>query len=241
MKRKMLSIIVLTMIVGCASAQKKWTYQLGVGGTYNSGNVNNIGFRHNGSAERNDSILSFSGDYKFMYSEEAHKPTNREFTAGIKFDLFQYDRFSPFFASNFITNHFKGYDAKTNVMAGAKLRLYTVPGVCDYSISAAFVYDFVKYTVQEDGLKDQLGRISLRAKIKHKFGDVVTLNHTTFYQPSVTTGFSDYIVTSSTKFENKIGTNFFLDLIFTYECRSVVPTGTKREDTYAEVGLRWKF
>ena len=240
MKRKLLSIIVLTILVGSVSAQKKWTYQLGLAGTYNSGNVNNIGLRQNGSVERNDSILSFSGDYKFLYSEEAHIPTNREFTAGIKFDVFQYDRFSPFFASNFITNKFKGYDAKTNVMAGAKWRIYTNDH-CDYSISAAFVYDFVKYTVEEDGLKDQLGRISLRAKIKHKIGDVVTLNHSTFYQPSVTTGFSDYIVTSTTKFENKIGKNFFLDLILTYECRSVVPTGTKREDTYSEVGLRWKF
>lgn len=246
MKKTIIYIIICSVVAlssHTAEAQKKWNFQFGIGGTLNSGNINNIGFRHEGSAARNDSVLAFDSHYKFLYSEENHLATNRGVNGGIKFDIYQYNKFSPFFAYEFITNHFKGYDWKSSLIAGAKYRIYSLPGKCDYSISAAIVGDYVNYYVTDpaaDTLDGYVARISLRAKIKQKIGEGTNLNHTTFYQPSIL-DFNDYIITSVTKIENKLNKHLYLDFIFEYDYRSVVPQERSKYDIATEVAIRYKF
>lgn len=239
MFRKILLVTALLAIVATAGAQNKWKYQLGLGWNMNEGNVNNMSFNNTGSVDRNDSTLAFSANYKIIYSEQDKVETNKGFNAGLKFDLFQYDRWSPFFASEYINNKYKGYDYKVSLLLGAKYRIYTKPSVCDYSISGALVYDHVKY-VTDESLKPQVLRASLRFKVKQKIGDVVSLNHSTFYQPSFYDFGGDYIITSTTKFENKLGKNFFLDLVFNYEYRSLIPSDVlSHHDIETSVSLRW--
>ena len=246
MKKTVLSIVLpalLLLTAGSVSAQGKWKYELSLGGSLNSGNINNIGFKTDAAVNRNDSVLAFDGNLHYVYTEENHVATNNGFSGGIKFDVYQYDRWSPFFASEFITNHFKGYDLKVSILAGVKYRIFTIPGRCDYSVSAAFVGENVNYYVENplaDTLDGYVARISLRGKIKQRIGDHITLNHTTFYQPSVT-DFSDYMVTSITKIEDKLSTHLFLDFIFTYEYRSVVPESRSRADYSTNVAIRLKF
>ena len=151
-----------------AQQQAKWKCQLSLGGTYNSGNINNIGFRNSGSADRNDSTLAFNANYRLLYSEENHSATNRELGGGI------------------------------------------------------------------------VARVSIRPKAKQRIGESTMLNHTTFWQPSVT-DLSDFLVTSITKIENKLNRNLFLDIIFEYEYRSVVPPGRRRYDMFTEIALRLQF
>ena len=85
-----------------------------------------------------------------------------------------------------------------------------------------------------------MSRISLRGKIKQRIGESTQLNHTTFYQPSIT-DFGDYIVSSITKIENRLNQHLFLDIIFDFEHRSVVPEGRKKTDIATEVALRLSF
>ncbi len=237
--RKMF-VMLLVLAVGQVSAQKKWNYNFGLGGSLKSGNVNMITLTNTGGVERNDSTLAFSADYGIVYGEKDHEEYDKGLTANVKFDLWQYSRWSPFFSASYINNKYKGYNYKTSLLLGAKYRIYTSPK-CDYSISAAYVYDFVEYTKANDALKPQVSRISLRVKIKQKIGDGVSLKHTTFYQPSLMDFGGDFIVTSVTSLETKLSSNLFFDVNFNYEYRSLVPEGIKPQDITTGVSLKLKF
>ena len=253
--RKVLSIIILTTCVLTLSAQSKWSYNLGFGGELKSGNVNTTIFNNGGGIERNDSLVALSASYGIVYGMKDHVEYDKGLTATLQADLYQYDRWSPFILATYLNNKFKGFEFKTSLLGGVKYRIYTLPGVCDYSISAAYVSDWVQYfkydangqLAHDERLLPQVSRISLRLKIKQKISDYVNIKHTTFYQPSLmdlsglTSIKEDYIVTSSTTFENKIGKNIFLDLNFNYEYRSVVPEGVKNTDIITSASLRLKF
>ena len=245
MKNKPLAFAAILLLLSTASvsAQNKWKYDFSIGGTYNSGNISNIGLRNTGSVSRNDSILSMDASYRYLYTEEKREMTNQEFGGGAKIDLYQYSRWSPFLATDFVVNHFKGYDFKISFLAGAKYRIFTLPGKCDYSLSAAIVEDYVNYHITNpsaDTLDGFVARASLRAKIKQRIGESTHINHTTFYQPSVM-DLGDYIVSSVTKIENKLNKHLFFDIIFSYEYRSIVPEGRKRTDIATELALRLAF
>lgn len=233
-------LAVLLILSGTVSAQKKWNYQLSLGGNLQSGNVNAQTLNTSGSVSRNDSTLAFDAGYGIVYGEKDGEVYDRGLTANMKFDLFQYDRWSPFVSASYLNNKFKGYEYKVSLLGGVKYRIYTLPKVCDYSVSAAFVYDFVEYVGTTD-LATQMARLSLRLKIKQKIGNVVSINHTTFYQPSFTDFSGDYIVTSVTKFENKLSDKLFFDLGFNYEYRSLVPEGIEKQDIITTATLRLKF
>ena len=242
-KKALVTIAAIFLLAATVSAQSKWKYEFGLGGSLNSGNVSNMGFKTNANIDRNDSILAFNANARYLYTSEKEVTTNEGWGGGIKFDIHQYDRWSPFFASEFISNHFKGYDFKISFLGGVKYRILCSPGKYDYSISAALVGDYVNYYVTEptaDTLDGVVMRVSLRGKIKQSIGENTKLNHTTFWQPSVT-DFGDYLVTSITKIENKLNKHLFFDVIFEYEYRSVVPEGRKNYDIATEVALRLKF
>ena len=51
----------------------------------------------------------------------------------------------------------------------------------------------------------------------------------------------DFIISSITKVENKLNSHLFLDIIFEYDYRSVVPEGKSHYDVATEIALRLKF
>ena len=229
-------------------SQNKWHYNLGLGASLNTGNVNNCNLSNDASVNRNDSLVALDFHYKLLYSSLIHKEdagrqwetTNFEVNGGVKMDLYQYGKYSPFLACEMLTNQFKGYDLRLSGLIGMKYRLYVKPSVCDYSISAAFVYDWSDFT-DETVLPNNNYRISIRPKITQKLGENLSLYHCTFYQPSVL-DFSDFIVNSVTKLQTKITKMLFLDLSFTYEYRSRVPSDKYRKyDILSEVSLRFKI
>ncbi|MCQ2973671.1 MAG: DUF481 domain-containing protein [Bacteroidales bacterium] len=242
MKIQRIILIMSTLfIINSLEAQKKWNYEFEIGGSYNSGNVNNTNLKNSGNATRNDSLLTFTANYKLLYSKEDSVETNKGLNGEIKFDFFQYDRFSPFFSTEYITNKYKGYDFKLSSLIGSKMRIYQKKDTSDYSISLALTYDYVNYTTEEDKLKMEYYRLSLRPKIKQKLGNVVTLVHYTFYQPLLK-DWNDYIIQSTTKIENKISQKMYLDISFEYEYRSELPNDNyKKKDMTTEISLRIKI
>lgn len=248
--RKTLLVILFTLTSVTLSAQNKWIYRLGFSGEMRSGNVNTAIFKNDGRIERNDSIIALSANYGIGYGMKDKELYDLSFTSTLKADLWQYDRWSPFMLGTYLNNKFKGYEYKFSFLAGAKYRIYTVPKVCDYSISAAYVMDYTEYFAKDrnnDRFQPQVSRISLRFKIKQRISDVVSILHTTFYQPSLMNinGFKsvkeDYIVTSQTSFSNRIGRNVFLDINFNYEYRSLVPDKVKPHDITTSATLRINF
>lgn len=228
--------------------QRKWAYDLGLGTSLNMGNINNCNINNSASVVRNDSILAFDFHYKLLYSSLINKnnigneweETNFEVNGGIKIDYLQYGKFSPFLACEMLTNKYKGYDLKMSGLAGLKYRIYVKPSICDYSISAAFVYDWTDFT-DSTVLPNNNYRISIRPKIKQRLTENLTLLNLTFYQPSVL-DFDDYIIHSTTKLQTQITKKMFLDLGFSYEYRSRVPSENyKHHDIMSDVSLRLKF
>lgn len=247
-KTRLLLLILLIFSVLCVNAQNKWHYSVGLGASLNTGNVNNCNLSNDGSVTRNDSVIALDFHYKLLYSSLIHKAnvgqqwekTNFEVNGGVKMDLYQYGKYSPFLACEALTNQFKGYDLKLSGLIGMKYRLYVKPSVCDYSISAAFVYDWSDFT-DETVLPHNNYRISIRPKFTQKIAENLSLYHCTFYQPSVL-DFHDYIINSVTKLQTKITKMLFLDLSFTYEYRSRVPSESyKKHDILSEVSLRFKL
>ena len=238
--------ILLVFSVIYANAQNKWHYNFGLGASLNTGNVNNCNISHDAAVNRNDSLLALDVHYKLLYSsligknDQHWEETNFEVNGGVKTDLFQYGKYSPFLACEMLTNKYKGYDFKLSGLLGVKIRIYSIPSVCDYSISGAFVYDWSDFT-EETLLPNNNYRISIRPKIMQKLGENLTLSHITFYQPSVL-DFGDYIIQSTTKLQTKITRMLFLDLSFTYEYRSRVPSENfKKNDILSEVSIRFKY
>lgn len=223
--------LVLTLVFSAiiAKSQDNWVFRIGLGSSLYAGNINDLDVNHYASVTRNDSVVALDFHYKLLYSALIHKDdaerkwekSNFEINGGVKMDLYQYGRFSPFLACEMLTNKFKGYDLKVSGLAGVKYRIYTVPKVCDYSISAAFVYDWNNFT-DETKLRNNNYRISIRPKFRQKIGTNLSLYHCTFYQPSVL-DWGDYIVDSETKLETQLTKVLFLDLTFDYEYHSRVP------------------
>lgn len=242
-------IVLLTLASIQLFGQKKWDFDLGLGTTLNTGNVNNFNLTNNASVNRNDSLLAFDFHYKLLYSSikdesgpvhHQWKETNLEVNGGIKMDYLQYGRFSPFLACEILTNKYKGYNFKVSGLVGVKYRIYAKPEVCDYSISAAFVNDWTYFT-DPTALPFHNYRISIRPKIKQRLGDILTLSIISYYQPSIL-DFNDYHINGKAKLETKLTKRLYLDLAFTYEYRSLVPSDKyKHHDITSEVSWRLKF
>lgn len=239
----------LVACVGSVSAQKKWAWNFGVNGTLNSGNVNNANFVHNGGVDRNDSLLAFSANYKFVYGEQDKVTNNLGISGGVQFDVWQYDRWSPFVSDLMERNTYKGLDFKNAFLFGVKYRIITKPGVYDYSISGALVGDYTDYHFGDatasdanevDTLSGWKARVSLRFKVKQKISDGVNFKLTAFYQPNVF-DFSDYLVNGNASIDSKLNKNLSLSIGMSYDYKSVVPADKKNQDIMATVGLKWAF
>jgi len=224
-----------------ASAQGKWHYSFSLGGEYKSGNVNTFTFNNRGGIERNDSTLALDANYAIVYGQKDHVEYDKSLTGNLTFDIWQYNRISPFVAATYYNNKYKGYEYKLSFLAGAKYRFFSNKN-CDYSISAAYVYEYVDYfTTNTTILEPQVSRISLRFKMRHKINDAISVKHTTFYMPSVTNFTNDYIVTSTTSISSQLTQHLFLDVNFSYEYHNLVPENVQKQDIITSVTLRMKF
>ena len=238
-------IIILTLVVAIgASAQRKWNYHLGFGGELKDGNVNTITIRNDGTVERNDSTLAFDAGYAIVYGEKDKEVYDKSLAAHVKFDLWQYDRWSPFVSASYLNNKFKGFEYRLSALFGVKYRIYTNPR-CDYSISAAYVQDYTDYGDYSTSLEQMVSRLSLRFKMRHRIADNLMIKHTTFWQPSLMRPMKsladDYVISSVTTLSTQIAKHLSLDFIFDYEYHSLVPDGVKKQDIISSLSLRVDF
>lgn len=228
-----------------AECQNKWHYSLAFGGELKSGNVNTATFRNGGSITRNDSTLALDAGYAIVYSEKDKVVFDKSLTAHLKFDVWQYDRWSPFMSTTYFNNKFKGFEYRLSCLLGAKYRIFC-NSKCDYSISLAYVQDYTDYGANKtETLKALVSRMSLRFKIKQKIADNVYLKHMTFWQPSLmhpmTSMIDDYVILSTTSISTKISKHMTLDLNFIYEYNSLVPNGIENTDIITSVTFNLKF
>ena len=105
-KLRIVLFVLLFFSIISGQAQSKWHYNFGLGASLNTGNVNNCNISNDGAVNRNDSLIALDFHYKLLYSslidrngtDQHWKETNFEVNGGVKLDLYQYDKFSPFLA-----------------------------------------------------------------------------------------------------------------------------------------------
>ena len=243
MKKYCLILLTLATVL-TASSQNKWKYHLGLGGELKDGNVNIITIRNDGTVERNDSTLAFDGGYAIVYGEKDKEVYDKSLASHVKFDLWQYDRWSPFVSASYLNNKFKGFEYQLSALLGVKYRVFW-NSRCDYSISAAYVQDYTDYGNYSISLEKMVSRLSLRFKMRHKIADNVMIKHTTFWQPSLMKPLSsmadDYVISSITTLSTKITRHLSFDVSFDYEYRSLVPDGVQKQDIITSISLRVDF
>lgn len=243
MKKTLLILLALLATV-TVSAQSKWKYHFGFGGELKDGNVNTVTIKNDGSIERNDSILAFDAGYGIIYGEKDKEAYDKSLSANLKFDVWQYDRWSPFVSFSYYNNKFKGFEYRLSGLLGVKYRFYW-DKKCDYSLSAAYVQDYTDYGDRNTSLEAMVSRLSLRFKMRHKIADNVSIKHITFWQPSLMNPMhsitDDYVVSSITSLSTKITDHISFDVNFDYEYRSLVPDGVKKQDIISSVSLRVNF
>lgn len=243
MNRLIILALTLLLFLPLHAQQSKWRYQLGFGGTLKNGNVNSITINNDGAISRNDSIISFGANYAIVYGRKDHADYDRGLDCGLKVDLFQNGVVSPFLSANYVNNKFKGYEFKLSFLIGATYAFFKIPDRCKYSISAAFQYDLVEYVNASSNtqLSPQVARLSLRFKFRQKITDMVTINHVTFHQPSVTDFFGDFIFNTKTQIEFSVTKHIFFDFSISYEHRSVVPNNIKHYDAVTTASIKLKY
>ena len=243
MKTKRLIITALTILTAAtASAQlNKWNFTFGAGASDNSGNVDNFSLKNNSEVYYEDSTKCFSTKYKFIYQLENGHESNKGIDGSLNFDFYKIGEWSTFVAMAMTSNHYKGYDCKMSALAGAKYAFHYKTDTCEYSMSAALVYDNVNYTDEDTYLNRERWRFSLRPKIKQRLGDLLMFTFVTHYQPSIK-DFDDYIIHATVHLENKISKRVFLDLSYNYEFRSEIPSDKYRHyDSSTELTLKIKI
>lgn len=227
-----------------AQAEKKeklWNFELSLGASMNSGNVDNVDLKNGGAVTRNDSTVAVDVSYKLVYSRESGYETNKGIKGCAKVDFLQYNRWSPFLATEVFSNRHKGYDYQVGALAGLKHRIYSKADTCDYSISLAFVFDRVDYTPEESKLDDRNYRLSFRPKMKQRISDVLLLKAYVFYRPSLE-DFSDYIFEANGSLGVQVKKHFFVSLGVEYEYHSEVPADTyEHGDLSSELSFVVKF
>ncbi len=227
---------------GYSQEKSKWSGQITLGGSYYKGNVNKIDIRSLCNISHKDSVYELSGGYKAIYGTADKKESNRELSAYLKFDWKPYSVISPFAVFQYYTNIHKGYDYKMSGILGAKYTFYSKPKKCNYSISAAGMYSYEKYTPPGDPLEEvkpdhEKFRLSIRPKFKQNLGENITFKHYTFYQPNIE-DFNDYIIVSQTSLTSKLTKVLFLDFSFLYEFVSITPsTEIRKEDLSFVISL----
>ena len=105
-------LILLVFSVVSLNAQNKWHYNFGLGASLNTGNVNNCNLSNDAAVTRNDSVVALDIHYKLLYSSLIHKDdvgqqwetTNFEVNGGVKMDLYQFGKYSPFLACEVLSN-----------------------------------------------------------------------------------------------------------------------------------------
>ena len=153
--RKILILTIMVVATLTVSAQSKWQYTFSLGGEYKSGNVNTFTFNNKGGVERNDSILALDANYAIVYGQKDHVEYDKSLTGNLTFDIWQYNRVSPFVSATYYNNKYKGFEYKLSFLAGAKYRLFYNQNY-DYSISAAYVYEYVDYFTMTPGCRGEV-------------------------------------------------------------------------------------
>jgi putative salt-induced outer membrane protein YdiY len=214
-------------------------------GNLQTGNTDKASAAASAKSSVEDSIKEFSVEAKFAYSKNNGNVNQREFSGGLQFDYLPLSRLSPFARVEYYRNEFRKISGRYSALAGAKWRYFVHhrrgEPFCDYSISAAAIYENEDYTADAN-LKDaNRCRLSVRPKFKQRLMQNISLQLETYYKPNVI-DFSDYRTNAIAQLNFEVNRKVTLQVSYDYEYNSKPATAAvKPTDTALQLALEIKF
>ncbi len=205
--------------------------KISVGGNYQTGNTEKSGIIGTASIASVDSVKELSANGGFAYGENKSCVNQREYKLGGQYDYHPLSAFSPFLRFEFYSNEFRKINYRCSGLTGAKFRIYRKEDHCDYSLSAALLYDLENYTEDANQPNKERLRVSIRPKIRQKIMENIFLSAEMYYKPNLAE-FSDYMIYSIFNLNFKVNRYIFLKASYEYEYNNrPVTASVKKTDT----------
>ena len=202
-----------------------------IGVNSQTGNTDKSGVVATASFASVDSIKEFSANLRYAFGANNGVVNQREYLVGGQCDYHPLSRISPFVRFEFYNNGFRKISQRYSGLLGLKYRYFVYKQTSDYSISAALLYNFEKYTSDTDLSNTEKLRISIRPKFKQILMENIHLLAEVYYKPNLA-DFADYMIYSVTVLNFKVNRHVFLRASYEYEYNSHPATAkVKKTDT----------
>lgn len=213
------------------ASKSKIQSNITLGASSQTGNTNKSGITTTASFAAVDSIKEFSANLRYAFGENNGVVNQREYLAGGQFDYRPLSKLSPFVRFEFYNNDFRKISQRYSGLLGLKYRYFVYKHTSDYSISAALLYNYEKYTSDTNLPHTEKMRISIRPKFKQILMENIHLLAEVYYKPNLA-DFSDYMIYSVTVINFKVNRHVFLRTSYEYEYSSRPATAkVKKTDT----------
>jgi len=213
------------------SSKSKISSNVTFGANSQTGNTEKSGVFTTASFASVDSIKEFSANLRYAFGANNRVVNQREYLAGGQCDYRPLSRLSPFVRFEFYNNTFRQIAQRYSGLAGLKYRYFVYKRSSDYSISAALLFHYEKYTSETDLPDTGKMRLSIRPKFKQNLMENIHLLAEVYYKPNLA-DFDDYMIYSITTFNFKVNRQIFLRASYEYEYNSRPATAAvKKTDT----------
>jgi putative salt-induced outer membrane protein YdiY len=229
------------MIKSNRVSKAKLSARITLDGYYQTGNTDKSNVSGSVSLSSVDSIKELSFNGRYLYGKNEKTVNQKEYIAGVQYDYHPFSVVSPFLRMEFYKNEFQKINGRYAGMAGMKYRYFVKPGILDYSVSAALLFDIERYEPDVDSPGKERFRISVRPKFKHNLTDNIYLIAEAFYKPNIKR-FDDYIMCGNINLNIRVLTKGLLRLSYEHEYNNRPATNEiKKTDALLLVGLGVEF
>jgi len=226
-----LALVFLSLNVFSQNEKKKqWQFKTNLGFSYFEGNVEKLDTRFGIGLSRKDTIIEYASAYNFIYGELNGDKNNLVHDFRYTMDFWPLHDVSPFLGVFIFSNTFKGFKQRNSFLAGAKYRIVEDEKT-KLSVSSALMYDdiiFGSTNSEVPDIKDEVWRISLRPKLKHKLSENLVFQHISFWQPTVE-DLNNYIYTMDNSLDFLFQKKFSFGLDYIYYFNSQPPYNSIRK------------
>ena len=217
--------------ISARSSKSKISSNVTFGANLQTGNTEKSGIFATASFASEDSIKEFSANLRYAFGANNGVVNQREYLAGGQCDYHPLARLSPFVRFEFYNNHFRKIAQRYSGLAGLKYRYFVYKNSSDYSISAALLFNFEKYTSDTELPDTEKMRLSIRPKFKQALMENIHLVAEIYYKPNLA-DFADYMIYSITTLNFRVNRYIFLRGSYEYEYNSRPATAVvKKTDT----------
>lgn len=229
-------LLLILVIISVANAQFKGKLSNEI--NYQTGNVEYAAYLGKINIVRKDSLIEYSLNAQFAYSEQESKKKQNSKIVSLNVDFLPNDVWSPFLITKLESFYEKHINLRQQYGLGIK---YTLLNALEnkFSISLATLYDNTKFGLS-DIKSPETAKLSVRVKGSNNFDNKLKITYLSFYQPSIN-DFQDYTINSNVTLELPISSVISISTTVSDIYDNIVPAGYKQNDLLLYLGFTVSF